>query len=120
MGTPAKTVHIFAVHKGKSQSDPKIVVGRIISCPRSNAIHAEDVRLRMINAFIPQSFESGTILTAFVSPTFRAMGTVTVYGSVPHPQGNFASLSIRALGGTGGAHIQGAGTVTYEFVAFGE
>lgn len=111
----AKTFYIYTKHLGKHASDPKIIVGKAVLGVASEAIHAEDIKLRTIHALYPQtSFGGGTVAFAKVSPYG------TAYGSRTMPERNYASVFIKNLGSAGRHSDLTTGSFSLSFVAFGE
>ncbi len=111
----AKTFYVKTWHLGKHPSDPKIVVGKGVMGPASEAIQAVDIKLRTIHALYPQtSFGGGTIMFAKVSPYGTAYGSRTI------PERNYASVFVKNLGSAGPHPNLTAGSFSFNFVAFGE
>lgn len=122
----AKTFYIFGEINPKHPHDAKIVVGRGIIGQASEAIHAEDVRLRRLIHFDASGFLAGT-LTNMVGTCLQVrmhsrLAATGKYGSITPAPRNAASLVLvsRALNGTNLMSTTRNGSVVFDFVAIGE
>jgi len=122
----AKTFYIFGEINPKHPHEPKIVVGRGILGQASEAVHAEDVRLRRLIHFDASGFLAGTLtnmvgtcIQVRMHPRLAATGK---YGSITPAPRNFASFVVvsRALNGTNLGGATRNGSISFDFVAIGE
>lgn len=122
----AKTFYILGEINPKRPNEPKIVIGRGILGAASEAVHAEDVRLRRLIHFEASGFLAGTLTnmvgTCIQTLMFPRLAAVPKYGSITPAPRNAASLVLvsRALNGTNKGDATRNGSVAFDFVAIGE
>lgn len=122
----AKTFYILGTINPKRPNEPKIVIGRAILAPASEAVHAEDVRLRRLMSFDATSFVPGTLglllSTVMVTRMSPKMAAVVAYASITPAPRNFASIVV-TLGAVNGTNLGAAtknGSVAFDFMAIGD
>jgi hypothetical protein len=126
----AKTFYILGEINPKHPNEPKIVIGRGILGEASEAVHAEDVRLRRMISFSANSFIPGTtgVINAagtglvIVSRLSPRMAAVVNYASITPAPRNFASLIVNR-GSLNGTNLGGAtrnGSIAFSFMAIGD
>ena len=122
----AKTFYIFGEITPKHPNEPKIVVGRAVISSASEAVHAEDVRLRRLIHFDGSGFLAGTLTnmvgTCVQIMMFPRLAAVPKYGSITPTPRNSASLVVvsRNLNGTNYMDTTRNGSVAFDFVAIGD
>lgn len=107
----AKTFYILGEVQPKHPNELKIVVGRGVLAPASEAVHAANVRLRRLVAFHVTGASittAGTVVSSRLSPRIAA---AAAYASINPAPRNFASIVVQPVG---------AGTISFEFLAFGD
>jgi len=108
----AKTFYILGEITPKRPGDLKMVIGRGVLAPAKEAVHAENIGLRtLVNFKVTGSNAiAGRAIGAKMTPRLAA---VQKYGSINPDVRNAASLIH-----TAGAIV--AGSISFDFVAYGE
>ena len=122
----AKTFYILGEVNPKHPHEPKIVVGRAILGRASEAVHAEDVRLRRLIHFEASGFLAGTLtnivgtcIQVRMHPRLAATGKYASISPAPRNIASFVMVS-RNLNGTNLGDATRNGSISFDFVAIGE